>query len=192
MITMTEKTVQTLLLDYTMQSAAHRIALPNVTDNGQPRIADWEMDLLSVNRSGFSNEYEIKLSRSDYLKDRQKEAKHANLLSTYTMSRKEKGWKLHNNTPNYFWYVTYGFEIEPPDYAGWMAVNVCEDYRRNYLVLKMKKKAPRLHAGLVGDERMIMMGRLLAYRLSHAYRKLYKYSERKETPVMVLDAEKPA
>lgn len=184
MIKVTEKIAQALLLDYTMQSAAHRIAVPNITDNGHPRVADWEMDLLSVNRSGFTNEYEIKLSRSDYLKDRLKKEKHESLINAYQISRMKKGWIASGNIPNYFWYVTHDFEIsDPPDYAGWITIE--EKERRDgfcYLALSIKKKAPRLHAGKVDGDKLIMLGRLVSYRLSHAYRSLYKYTLAKETP----------
>jgi len=183
MIKVNEKTIQALLLDYTMQSAAHRIALPNVTNRAYPRVTDWEVDLLSVNQSGFANEYEIKLSRADYLKDKLKIQKHVVLEGAYLVSRKYKDVKSHTNTPNYFWYVTYGFEIDPPPYAGWISIEKHERRDRDYLELNIKKRAPLLHAGKVEEERLIAIGRLLSYRLSHAYRSLHKYFERKENPL---------
>jgi len=117
------------------------------------------------------------LSRSDYLKDRLKELKHADLLRAYETSRQDKKFSIRGNTPNYFWYVTHGFDIVPPLYAGWMTIIERAGRGRLDLVLKVQKRAPRLHAGRVGEDRLISIGRLLSYRLSHAYRSLYKYWE---------------
>lgn len=177
-----EKTIQALLLDYTMQQAHHHIALPNATDQGAQRIIDWEADMLSVNGSGYLNEYEIKITRADYLKDKKKERKIETLQALYAQSRKFKG-NITTGCPNYFWYVTLGFQIEPPTWAGWILVEEQELRDRSILRMKIQKRAPRLHVGKVGERELIAMGKLLSYRLSHSYRKLHRYWEPKELPV---------
>ena len=68
-----------------------------------------EMDVCSINKSGFITEYEVKISKSDFIAD----------------SKKRK-WKYFNSKmelyiPNYFYYVCpTGLIIESqiPEYAG--------------------------------------------------------------------------
>ena len=69
-----------------------------------------EADMLMVRRSGYVEEFEIKISRSDFLADRKKMRKHQRL-------QEPNGWV----TPNKFSYVVPEDMIkieEVPDYAG--------------------------------------------------------------------------
>ena len=68
-----------------------RIILPNISWS----YLRWEADLISVTKSGFLHEYEIKISLSDFKNDFKKK-KHNTLR------------RNHPNmigVPNYFWYV---------------------------------------------------------------------------------------
>ena len=73
------------------------------------------------------------------------------------------------STPNYFWFVTYLFEIEPPAYAGWILVEpVTFDSKYPDGVphaLVTKKRAPRLHPLKWDDAKIAKIARLLSYRL---------------------------
>jgi len=63
----------------------------------------WESDFISVSRAGVITEYEIKISRSDFLADRKKPR------------------DVRQDGPTYFWYVCPEGMIQPeevPDYAG--------------------------------------------------------------------------
>ena len=147
---MNENVMQGVLMRYALDEKRHELAIPNMTT-----LYNWESDLLSVTRSDLVHEYEIKLSLSDYRRDFDKKWKHISL--NHTAYRR----------PNYFWYVTYQVEIDPPDYAGWMIV---EDHGLRVVV---KRDAPRLHTDKIrpGDKENI--GRLLAYRLKNVYRSFY-------------------
>lgn len=70
-------------------------------------VFDWEIDLLSVGKSGYTYEFEIKISRGDFLKD-----------------KKKSKWQLltwKKKTPNYMSYVCPDGLIqlsEIPEYFG--------------------------------------------------------------------------
>jgi len=97
----------------------------------------WESDILVVTRALITHEFEIKLTRADFLSDR----------------KKPKFWHIDQfrrwghrfeqdiqQPPNYFWYVCPKDLIaidEVPSYAGLAYVN---DY-----ALRVQKKPQRLH-----------------------------------------------
>ena len=130
---------------------SHRFVLPN-----NSTILRWEADLISMTNSKYVHEYEIKLNIHDYKADFKK-FKHHYLngsIPNYYM-------------PNYFWYATYDFEIEPPEYAGWFYIN-------EQGVLRMKKKAPLLHKNKLLDTKINLALKGLSYRISNIYDVLYK------------------
>lgn len=143
--------VQTLLMRFCL-TKQHKAVITNSRE-----LLYHEADLVSVTRAGLVHEYEIKLSRADYMRDfRNKKAKHWNF---------ENGgvWKY---MPAYFWFVTHGFEIEPPSYAGWMKVIA---NRWGKWVLDVKKEAPRMKADKWDDAKVAKIARLLSYRLLTEY-----------------------
>lgn len=98
-------------------------------------FSDWESDFLVVKRNGYSIEYEIKCSKSDFFNDFKKEKKHQIL---------KNGWYLdgefeipYDFRPNKFYYVV-PFDLikveEIPDYAGLIYTDEYD--------LKIIKKAP--------------------------------------------------
>jgi hypothetical protein len=82
-----------------------------------------ECDVISISKSDYIYEYEIKISRSDYKKDFIKE-KHTLIINEkFTQSRKGE---LEYLLPNYFTFVTIKDLIqveEVPDYAGLIYIN---------------------------------------------------------------------
>lgn len=82
-----------------------------------------ECDVLSVSKSNYIYEYEIKISRSDFKKDFLKE-KHTHIINeNFTTIKKGE---LHYILPNYFSFVTPSNLIsidEVPDYAGLIYMN---------------------------------------------------------------------
>ena len=175
MIKITEKVIQSLLIDWSMQRGGCQAACPNVTRDAHPRVIDWEADLLTVNRSGYLSEYEIKCSKSDYLKDSQKVFKMQSLLEAHA----HYGKRLPHpeKIPNYFYYVTL-FEIDPPQWAGWIRIEPMLYSSKFSLLVVIEKRAPLLHSGRVGESQIDTLARLLSYRLSHSYRELYPYTEK--------------
>lgn len=153
---MNEKYIQTMLMR-TMLARRH-VAV--ITNSNQTFM--YEADLLTVTGAGLVNEFEIKCTRSDYnreFKTHSKKNKHHWLEHVYGASY----------IPNYFWFVTYLFEIEPPEYAGWILVQpVTFDSKYPDGVpheLVTKKRAPRLHALKWDDAKVAKIARLLSYRL---------------------------
>lgn len=133
----------------------HMLVIPN-----SQYLVQAEADVLSVTYSGLVHEYEIKVSNTDYNREftsKTKKVKHSRL-----QKRSERG-------PNYFWFVTYDFVIEPPDYAGWIIARPLPS--NNYLLLTIKKEAPKLHKRKWDDRRMAKAGRLLGFRLIKEYEK---------------------
>lgn len=82
----------------------HTPVVANVTT-----MFDWEVDLFSVNKAGLTYEFEIKISRSDFLADRKKKK-----WEMY-------GWKPKSRLPNFMAYVCPDGlikETEIPDFSG--------------------------------------------------------------------------
>lgn len=97
-----------------------------------------ECDVLSISKSNYIYEYEIKISRGDFKKDFTKK-KHEHIINE-KFTRKRKG-ETQYNTANYFFYVVpFGLiaEEEVPEYAGLIYFN--ED-----LSFDVIKKAKLLH-----------------------------------------------
>jgi len=150
--TLTEKEIQAVLMEQLLDEKNHQIVTPNITV-----IYPWECDLLSLTRAGLSHEFEIKRSVGDYRADfKNKRCKHQ------TLSHRDMGLAL----PNYFWFVTTGIEIEPPEYAGWIRVTPCDVGRPK---LCIQKEAPRLHTKKMHNKGIISMGRICSYGLKKMY-----------------------
>lgn len=161
---LTESVIQAVLLRYTLDEKHHVLAVPNSTV-----LFNWEADLVSVTKAGLVHEYEVKLSLADYRRDFGKKWKHASL--------QDQMWR----SPNYFWYVTSGFEIEPPEYAGWLEIVDTRSGRG--LIVHNHKEAPRLHSKKVTEKQTETIGHLLAYRLKNLYHSVYEnkwYGNRSE------------
>jgi hypothetical protein len=149
---MNERQVQTVLMWWFLQLKNHEITIPNATV-----FYPWEADVTSVTKAGYSHEAEIKISRADFLKDKNKVLKH---------NRLRRGAFDRSTTPNYFWYATpEGFDIEPPDHAGWLLIVKTKDW---YDVV-IKKEAPLLHKNKVPAQKYRLAARLMSFRLETEY-----------------------
>jgi len=114
-----------------------------------------ECDVISISKSNYIYEYEIKISKADYKKDFIKE-KHTHIINEkYTKTRKGE---LVYLLPNYFNFVTPKDLIsieEVPDYAGLIYMN--EDG-----TFEIVKKPKLLHKTTAND----LFIRKLAHNLS--------------------------
>lgn len=143
-----ERTVQAVLMRWAMESKSHVYVLPN--SNG---FFQWEADLLSVTRAGLVHEYEIKLNRADYRRDGIKKLKHQMLMAASVAG------------PAYFWYVTHGFDIEPPEHAGWIRVGqVAAGW-----VVDVRREAPRLRSWKLDDWHQLALARALSFRITNSW-----------------------
>ena len=114
-----------------------------------------ECDVISISKSDFIYEYEIKISRADFKKDFTKQ-KHTHIINeNYTKTVKGS---LVYNIPNYFNYLTPRELItidEVPDYAGLIYMN--DDFTFEVI------KKPKLLHNIKANEEFI---RKLAHNLS--------------------------
>ena len=157
---MNESKMQAILMDYVMEKKRHQFAIPNLTS-----LYRWEADLISATRAWFVHEFEIKISKSDFVADSKKIWKHLQLKTDY------KGWR----SPNYFWYAINGFTVEVedvPEYAGLLQIKWHENFKR-YDVTVIKS-APRLHLKKMTEKERMNVNRWLGYKLKNMY--LSKFS----------------
>ena len=104
-----------------------------------------ECDVISISKSNYIYEYEVKISRSDFKADFKK-PKHA--LITEKKFIKETKNETFYLTPNYFYYVVTENlikEEEIPEYAGLMYVTEKGDFN-------IIKKAPLIHKTKASNE----------------------------------------
>lgn len=140
---------------WAMNIKNHTFVVPNSTV-----IYPWESDLISVTRAMFVHEYEIKISKADYCKDKKKVWKHMHLQNQFS----------YRPTPNYFWYATYNFDIEPPSHAGWIKI-IDHDY---WPKVNIMKPAPLLHKCKLEADKIISISTLLSFRLTNIYKNYVK------------------
>lgn len=152
-----ESTMQAVLMRWAMFEKNHVLVAPNST-----MVFPWEADLISVTRAHYSHEYEIKISSADYKRDFEKVMKH-NCLQ----------WPKFEKTPNYFWYATFAFDIDPPEYAGW--IKITKGNAGRPYIIDVKKEAPRLHTEKLSEKKMFEIGRLLAFRAANYYSHLIQW-----------------
>lgn len=152
---MNEAIMQATLMRWAMDDKKHQLAIPNITT-----LYPWEADLISATNSWLVHEYEVKVSRSDFLADANKRHKHR-LLETATYPPR---------LPNYFWYAINGFDVTPdevPAYAGLLRVDPEKVWWERVTVVK---SAPRLHTHKLAEKRRLDIARWLSYKLKNLYR----------------------
>ena len=155
----TEREIQDWLCKYFM-AKQRKVTIPNMY------LYEWESDLISVTKSGYVHEYEIKVTKADYKNDfKNKIRRHESLRHGHrTPDYNQQYWidqarnsgasentgilkkvtvenRIITNRPNYFFYVCPEDIItEVPEYAGLIH---CKPY------LKIVKKAPLLHKEII-------------------------------------------
>jgi hypothetical protein len=139
-----------------MNIKKHEFVVPNNT-----MIFPWEADLISATKAALLHEFEIKITLSDYKADAKKVSKHRNLAERW------------GNIPNYFWYVTFEFDIDPPEYAGWIRIKRKNDNNWPWVV-EVKKDAPRLTERKITNWDRRRASISLAFHLTYEYGKILK------------------
>lgn len=137
--------------------------MPNCYPDSYParngRTVMWkELDILATRKSGYLDELEVKISRSDFRADFKKDVM-AEVESTtlsgctttsYENRNKHKMLEYGQGIPNYFWFMTLkGIvkEEDIPEYAGWIEVEPMWNTRTKkwYMDFEEKKKPKLLH-----------------------------------------------
>ena len=106
-----------------------------------------ECDVIGVNPSGLTIEYEIKISRSDFKNDIKKRGKHLRMVNPTSYAR----YRNHG-TPNRFYYVTPVGLIKPeevPTYTGLIYVHTSKKVGESIEVIK---RAPLIHNNKHGEK----------------------------------------
>jgi hypothetical protein len=131
----------------------HRLIVPN------SQVLGRESDVVSVTTADMLVEFEIKISRADFQRDRKK-ARHLHLKAKLDANDPWLGVAF-NYTPAYFYYVVpinMIRESEVAHYAGLIEISI--DERAVFVT----KRAPRLHDGKVSDRQRRWLERSLTQR----------------------------
>jgi hypothetical protein len=162
-----ERRIQAKLMRRCLKILQHRITVPNSNV-----ILGYEADLISITKAYYVHEYEIKTSIADYRRDFSKWLGHHRYgigKHRFLQDETATSYKYYYKRPNYFWFVTCGFEIEPPPYAGYIVAEFTKRTKTG-IRLVVKQEAPRLHTDKVVNEKtLIDAGRLIAFRVMKLY-----------------------
>ncbi|MDX1532624.1 MAG: hypothetical protein R3230_00290 [Nitrosopumilaceae archaeon] len=159
----TERDIQLLISDKFCFNKKHELIVPNITT-----LHDfWEADLVSMTKSFFLHEFEIKTTRSDWLKEYRIIAEGRNdgckFRRAVALHKQFNSDTDLGSSPNYFWVCAPSGVVkddELPSYAGMIEV-----YRfRKVDRLKIIKPAPRLHSGKCSDKMIASMYRSLNFK----------------------------
>lgn len=165
---MSEDKIQEILANHLMDKG-HRMVVPNTES------IHYEADLVSVTKSGYSNEYEIKCSRNDYNAElrafnedgsyrRTKAMKHR--IQRGIFNEKENFENNTDQSPSKFWLVT-PYELvdrgEIPEY--WGLYWIFEDGEQ----AKKVKNAKAIHLEKVNAETLLDLSRYICSRYWRDY-----------------------
>lgn len=157
----TEKTVQDALYFMCVQKK-HQIVVPNTGI-----FHGHETDLSAITKTWLAHEFEIKISRSDWLKElsmnsESKEIKHNNLANVkQVIAERRSTYSESLIPPNYFWVVAPEGVVRDdlPDYAGHILVKPVQ----GSLKLCVSKQAPLLHRYKIPPKSLVAAARGLMY-----------------------------
>lgn len=165
---LTENKMTMALAEHRLHLSRYEIMLPNVYT-----ARDNEVDLLCVRKSGLCDEFEVKLTRPDFLADKKKYVRYrkpaygeVKKFSSQSDAGKPYCKAKHqaledgDMQTNYFWYaVPEGLcEIdEIPDFAGLIVLT-----EKGALVVK--KQPEKLHSEKMSIEDKYKLARKTAYR----------------------------
>lgn len=144
----TEKDLQ--LAFYRMTFGRYEIAMPNV------HTLHNEMDFIGVRKSGFVDEVEIKLTKSDFLADFKKTRGYG--------GSKHNAIKNGKAFCNYFSYLLPDYlinECKIPSYAG---LYIFDNWNGHRGFVREIKKPPRLHGGKISPEKKYEIAKKAAFR----------------------------
>jgi hypothetical protein len=148
-----ERIMQAVIMRWALFEKNHIYALP-----GSTMFFAWESDVITITKFNYAHEFEIKISKADYKHDFKKTHKHQVLQQAILQ---------HRPVPAYFWYATSGFDIDPPEYAGWLTVAYNEKQFR--YEISIRKDAPRLHDYKITKESVETIAHLLSFRVATEY-----------------------
>ncbi len=131
----------------------------------------WEMDIAMILKDKSLNEYEIKISRSDFAKDAKLKGDKHRFYSSVRSSRANQ-LKYIGAVPQKFYYVCPADMIktnEVPEWAGLIYYYPCADNK--FLSIKQVR---RLHTQPIQDNAIIKMQTSMCFRLGKNLRDIAK------------------
>ena len=148
-----EKIIQRSLFNF-YNKLNHKLIVPNIY------LHYSEADLITVQKSGYVNEIEIKLTKADLKRDFKKR-KHAYMLESKNQSNPNYS-RLH--TPNYFWFCIPKTLLPKIDF------DIPEDYGiitvdENGGWPDIHKRAKIMHRDKVTDKQIRQIARSLMYKM---------------------------
>lgn len=158
--------IESLLKGKNRLCTSYEVGVPNCFTQH-----DNEADLFFIRNSGFTDEVEIKVSRSDLLSDKNKRVWHRNIAYD-EFNWKEKGFEFCPSTKpkyealteglmsNYFWYAIkegIGGIEDIPDFAGLLIIDPDG-------FVKVKRSPKRLHRNKLTDFEKYKIARKCFYR----------------------------
>lgn len=182
---LTEAIVQDVIYAY-CNSCKHEITVPNCGT-----VFMYESDVASMTKSRIGHEFEVKVSRADWLAELRKIAsaesnakrsravrlRQAKAIASALKSAWQRGESrcgddfnyTQDPTPNHFWIVTVPGIVKPdeiPEYAGLMEVEPYRfgPYKAHGLRLNQIKAAPKLHTLKMTDRQVVAMARGVSLR----------------------------
>lgn len=156
--TLTEAAIQDLLYFHCI-SKGHILVNPNSCVYG------WESDFVSITRNLMAHEYEIKISKSDFKADAQKERHKLITSSTKIIYADLPKYRreVPVQRPNFFYYVCPEHVAaiqDVPDYAG--LIHVVPFGHR--WILQIIKRTRKLHDEPIDQKRLMQLARSVMFR----------------------------
>ena len=156
---------------------------PILTPNGH--LWAWESDLISVTKAGYAHEYEIKISRADFLAEQRDIAGAGEADWTSVTPKQFRHLALQGRTdhpalhacrritdarvqecahgrPSHFWYVTTPGVCDPEEVPAYAGLMVVKDTNAR---CRVEKDAPAIHRNPLATEGV----QRLAYLLTSKY-----------------------
>lgn len=164
---MTEQDIILKLANYPPHLQRYELMIPNVyvTD-------DNESDFFAIRKSGLCDEFEIKVSRSDFLVDKKKTIRHRSMTLEESRLFRWNDPKSPNRKPkyqalcdgdlpaNYFWYVLTEGIVESKDIPPFAGVIMVEPSGR----LRVDRNPKKLHKEKPSYEQRYKIARKTNYR----------------------------
>jgi hypothetical protein len=167
-IVMTGKEIQQIICK-DMVLSGHVCVAENISF-----ILNHELDVMSMTKTGYMYEYEVKISRSDFHADKKKIRKQQNFVL-----------RIEKHIPNYFSYVVPQQIHEVPEYAGlyYISNGLINEQKKPKLLHRHKHDIQKIQKKLVTvyQERTYLGNCLMTYK-NKMNRKYYDEIMSNEVP----------
>ena len=136
-------------------------------------LGNWECDVFSLNKSGYTAEYEIKQTKSDFLNDFKKKKRYWNTPGKMKHDIIQQGKRT-----NRFWFVLpEDMDVEIPDYAGRMNYRFMKHFSST-IEFQIVKQAPLLHKNKATEDQKFQMLQRLSDKHFQAVMEMTKFYDK--------------